>query len=122
LKPSRGPLLLQVLWKLNGGRTGKKETGLEKKSVPTKWLKTRQWSPKVEKYPFKETCTLKIEQNKSFPTTFYKILAAPQDMWNFSSPTRGQTHAPCIGRQSLNHCTASEFHFPLLKVKELFFI
>lgn len=52
----------------------------------------------------------------------YEILAAPQDMWNFSSATRGQTHAPSIGRQSLNHCTASEFHFPLLKVKELIFI
>ena len=24
-------------------------------------------------------------------------------MWYLSSPTRDQTHTPCIGRQSLNH-------------------
>ena len=29
-------------------------------------------------------------------------------MWDLSSPTRDQTHTPCIGRQSLNHRTARE--------------
>ena len=32
----------------------------------------------------------------------------PQGMWDISSPTRDQTHTPCIGRQSLNHWTARE--------------
>ena len=29
-------------------------------------------------------------------------------MWDFNSLTRGQTHTPCIGRQSLNHWTTRE--------------
>ena len=29
-------------------------------------------------------------------------------MWNLSFLIRGQTHTPCIGRQSLNHWTARE--------------
>ena len=32
----------------------------------------------------------------------------PSGMWYFSFPTRDQTHTSCIGRQSLNHCTARE--------------
>ena len=30
------------------------------------------------------------------------------DMWDLSSPTRDWTHAPCLGRRSLNHRTARE--------------
>ena len=33
---------------------------------------------------------------------------SPPRVGDFSSPTRDQTHAPCIGRQSLNHWTARE--------------
>ena len=29
-------------------------------------------------------------------------------MWDLSALTRDRTHAPCIGRQSLNHWTARE--------------
>ena len=29
-------------------------------------------------------------------------------MWDVSSPTRDQTHTPCIGRRSLNHWAARE--------------
>ena len=32
----------------------------------------------------------------------------PWDMWNFSSLTRDQTHAPCIGGWSLNHWTTRD--------------
>ena len=34
-------------------------------------------------------------------------------MWGPSSPTRDQTHAPCIGRQSLNEQTAREISIML---------
>ena len=39
---------------------------------------------------------------------FYVLAFWPWDMWGFSSPTRDQTHMPCIGRWSLNHWTARE--------------
>ena len=32
----------------------------------------------------------------------------PQGMWPHSSPTRSQTHTPCIGRRSLNHWATRE--------------
>ena len=32
----------------------------------------------------------------------------PHSMWDLSSPTRGWTCVPCIGRQILNHWTARE--------------
>ena len=32
----------------------------------------------------------------------------PRGMWDLSSSTRDQTHAPCFGRQSRNHWTARE--------------
>ena len=32
----------------------------------------------------------------------------PQGMWDLSSPTRDQTHMPCIGRQTPNHGTTRE--------------
>ena len=32
-------------------------------------------------------------------------------MWDLNSPTRDQTHTPCIGRQSLNHWTTREVPF-----------
>ena len=35
-------------------------------------------------------------------------LHPPLGMWDLGSPTRDGTCAPCIGRQSLNHCTARE--------------
>ena len=34
-----------------------------------------------------------------------------QAMWDLSSPTRDQTHDPCIGRQSLNHWTTRNYSF-----------
>ena len=39
--------------------------------------------------------------------------------WDLSSPTRDQTHVPCIGRQILNHWTTSEV--PLGKAFFFFF-
>ena len=36
-------------------------------------------------------------------------------MWDLSSPTKDQTHIPCIGRQSLNHWTSREV--PEVKIK-----
>ena len=42
---------------------------------------------------------------------FYVLVFWPGGMWDLSSPTRDRTRTPCIGRQSLNHWTAS---FPLL--------
>ena len=45
-----------------------------------------------------------------------KMLAAPSGMWDPSSPTRDQTHVPCIGRQSLNRQESPSMfpHTPLL--------
>ena len=39
---------------------------------------------------------------------FYVLFFWPQGMWDLSSQTRGQTHTPCIGKQSRNHWTARE--------------
>ena len=39
---------------------------------------------------------------------FFFFLAMPCSMWDLSSPTRDQTHAPCIGSVSLNHWTTRE--------------
>ena len=39
---------------------------------------------------------------------FYILVSWPRGMWDFSSPTRDQTHTPCIGRRSLNHWTPRE--------------
>ena len=39
---------------------------------------------------------------------FYALVFWPLGMWNLSSLTRDQTCTPCIGRQSLNHWTATE--------------
>ena len=36
------------------------------------------------------------------------FLAVQCGIWDLSSPTRGQTHIPCIGRQILNHWTTRE--------------
>ena len=38
-------------------------------------------------------------------------------MWDLSSPTKDQTHIPCIGRQSLNHWTTREV--PLISLFRL---
>ena len=38
----------------------------------------------------------------------------PWGMWDLSSPTRDQTHNPCIGRQSLNHWNARKVPGDLL--------
>ena len=43
----------------------------------------------------------------------------PRCMWDFNSLTRGQTHTPCIGRQSLNHWTTREVPLRLV-LKRLF--
>ena len=39
---------------------------------------------------------------------FHVLVFWPRGMWDLSSPTRDQTHTPCIGRRSLNHWTARE--------------
>ena len=39
---------------------------------------------------------------------FYVLIFWPRGMWDLSSPTRNQTRAPCIVRQSLNHWTTRE--------------
>ena len=39
---------------------------------------------------------------------FYVFLSWPQGLWDLNSPTRDQTHTPCIGRCGLNHWTARE--------------
>ena len=39
---------------------------------------------------------------------FYVLVFWLRGMWDLSSPTRGRTHTPYIGRQSLNHWTARE--------------
>ena len=39
---------------------------------------------------------------------FYVLLSWPQGMGDLSSPTRDQTHTPCIGRPSLNRWTAMQ--------------
>ena len=39
---------------------------------------------------------------------FYVLVFWLRDMWDLSSPTRGRTRTPCIGRQRLNHWTARE--------------
>ena len=36
------------------------------------------------------------------------LFFGPEACGNLSSPTRDQTHTPCIGRQSLNHWSARE--------------
>ena len=39
-----------------------------------------------------------------------------------SSQTRARTRVPCIGRQTLNHCTTREapfFYFLIIKIKEI---
>ena len=38
----------------------------------------------------------------------YFILAASHGMWDLSSPTRDQTHAPAVKVRSLNHWTTRE--------------
>ena len=40
--------------------------------------------------------------SKKKKSCIFKFWAAPCSMWDLSSPTRDQTHRPCIGRQSLN--------------------
>ena len=39
---------------------------------------------------------------------FYVLVFWPRGMWDLGSPTRDQTRIWCIGRQSLDHCTARE--------------
>ena len=39
---------------------------------------------------------------------FFLIFGGTWSMWDLSSPTRGWTHDPCIGRWSLNHWTTRE--------------
>jgi len=39
-----------------------------------------------------------------------RVLAqVPHSIWNLTSPHRDQTHAPCVGRQILNHWTYRDF-------------
>ena len=39
---------------------------------------------------------------------FYGLVFWPWSIWALSIPSRDWTHTPCVGRQSLNHCTARE--------------
>ena len=39
---------------------------------------------------------------------FYVSVFCPWSMWDLNSPTRDQTHTPCMGRCSRNHWTARE--------------
>ena len=39
---------------------------------------------------------------------FFSFLTALRGMWDLSSLTRNQTHAPCVGRWSLNQWTTRE--------------
>ena len=41
-------------------------------------------------------------------TIYYYYFATPCSMWDFSSVTRDQTHAPVMEAQNLNHWTARE--------------
>ena len=41
-------------------------------------------------------------------TSVFCFLFGPQGRWDLSSPTRGWTLSPCLGRQSLNHQSARE--------------
>ena len=43
------------------------------------------------------------------------FFAAPHGMWDLSSLTRDQTHAPKVEAQSLNHWTTREVPIPLYK-------
>ena len=43
---------------------------------------------------------------------FYLLVFWWRDMWDLISPTRNQTHIPCIGRQNLNHWTTREVSEP----------
>ena len=38
----------------------------------------------------------------------YVLVFWPRGMWDLSSPSRGRTLTPCIGRRSLNHWTTRE--------------
>ena len=50
----------------------------------------------------------------------YVLVFWPQDMWGLSSPTRGQTHTACPGRQRLNHQITREISsFLLLQITPL---
>ena len=42
------------------------------------------------------------------------FMFCPWGMWDLSSLIRDQTHTPCIGRWSLNHCTPRESHWWVL--------
>ena len=48
------------------------------------------------------------------------FLAAPHGMWDLSSPTKDQTHIPCIGRQSLNHWTSREIPEDKIKITSFY--
>ena len=56
-----------------------------------------------------------------FSLCIFYILAALHVIWERSPPTRDQSHAPCIGRQSLNHWTSREVPLSSLSLCLLFF-
>lgn len=43
-----------------------------------------------------------------FAVVFFFFLALLHSMWNLGSPTRDQTHSPCIGSTESYHWTARE--------------
>ena len=49
-----------------------------------------------------------LKKKKKKTPFFFSFMAAPQDMWDLSSPTRNQTQPPAVEAQSLNHWTARE--------------
>ena len=44
---------------------------------------------------------------------FYVLVFWPPGMWDLSSPTRGRTQVPCIGRRILNHWITREAPYSL---------
>ena len=49
----------------------------------------------------------------------YVLACWPQSTWDLSSPTRGWTWTPCIGRQSLNHWATREVPIPCIFMHQL---
>ena len=53
---------------------------------------------------------------------FYVLVFWPPGMWDFTSPTRNQTHTLCIGRQSLKHWATREVCIQLCSLLNKYFL
>ena len=70
---------------------------------------------------------LRLPEEIALHQTFYNIiflifLAAPQDMWNLSSPTMDWTCTPCIARQILYPSTTRQVYIWCCNMKMTFLI